>query len=130
MCPASIASALTHPASNACKPNSPYATALPRLALPFSLPRWFFRNFTRLGMSGIGTLLGIQIIPVVDPNLDTDVALRGRRLGGSIFHASAQRRQRNATQHRAFLPGHFPPPQPSPPLHAHTPAAPFPPLCD
>src|SRR5436190_1142976 len=51
--PASIDSALSHPPSRDCKPNSPNATKLPRMALPFSLPRWFLRNFTLLGICGM-----------------------------------------------------------------------------
>ena len=39
---------------SACKPYSPKATVLPRVALPFILPRWLLRNFTRLGIIGIG----------------------------------------------------------------------------
>src|SRR5262249_15901078 len=77
MAPASPASALSQPPSVACRPNSPNVTVLPRLALPFTLPRWLFRNFTRLGMSGIGRLLGVQVVPVVDPHLDADVPLGG-----------------------------------------------------
>src|SRR5215831_17532028 len=88
--PDSIASALSQPPSSACKPNSPNATALPRLALPFTLPRWLFRNFTRLGMSGIGVLLGVQVIPVIDPHFNADVPLGGGRLGKPIFHLGPQ----------------------------------------
>src|SRR5437588_655600 len=84
MRPASMASALSQPPSRACSPNSPNVTRLPRLALPFTLPRWLFRNFTRLGMSGIGRLLGVQIVPVVDPHLDADVALGGLDLDVAV----------------------------------------------
>src|SRR3954451_20922770 len=75
MRPASMASALSQPPSRACRPNSPYETVLPRVALPFTLPRWLFRNFTRLGMSGIGRLLGVQVVPVIDPDFDADMPL-------------------------------------------------------
>src|SRR5207237_10372979 len=81
MRPASMASALSQPPSSDCRPNSPKVTVLPRLALPFSVPRWLFRNFTRLGMSGIGCLLGVQVGPVVDPDLDAGLALSGFGLG-------------------------------------------------
>src|ERR1700736_1227003 len=79
--PASMASALSQPPSRACRPNSPNFTELPRWALPFTLPRWLFRNFTRLGMSGIDGLLGDQVVPVIDPHFHADVPLGGLGLG-------------------------------------------------
>src|SRR5438128_2707077 len=79
--PASIDSALSQPPSSDCKPKSPKATVLPRVALPFSRPRWLFLNFTRLGMRGIGRILPGQIVAIVDPNFDADVSLGGRGLG-------------------------------------------------
>src|SRR6516162_7196112 len=82
--PASMASALSQPPSTACKPKSPNVTVLPRLALPFILPRWLFRNFTRLGISGIGILLDVQVVAVIDPHLDANVPLGGLGLGKSI----------------------------------------------
>src|SRR5688572_24034986 len=54
--PASICRAVIHPGFWVCRPYSPNATVLPRVALPFILPRWLLRNFTRLGIMGIGHL--------------------------------------------------------------------------
>src|SRR5437588_5724720 len=89
--PASMASALSQPPSSDCKPNSPKVTVLPRLALPFTLPRWLFRNFTRLGMSGIACLLGVSVIPVIDPHLDADMALGRLGLGEAEIDFHPQR---------------------------------------
>src|SRR6187551_2178176 len=58
--PASICRAVIQAALVVCNPNSPNATVLPRVALPFILPRWLLRNFTRLGIIGIGHLLELQ----------------------------------------------------------------------
>src|SRR5262245_65607630 len=107
MRPASIASALSQPPSSDCRPKSPKVTALAREALPFTRPRWLFRNFTRLGMSAIAALLGVQIIAVVDPHLDADMALGGLGLGKTVLNFRPQRRQWNAARHRGLLPGHF-----------------------
>src|SRR5437879_2191499 len=106
MRPASMASALSQPPSTDCSPKSPKLTVLPRVALPFSLPRWLFRNFTRLGMSGIVGLL-VQVVAVIDPHLDSDIPLGRGGLGEAVFHSGSQRRQRNAAGHVALLPGHF-----------------------
>src|SRR5947209_15415970 len=84
MRPASMASALSQPPSTACRPNSPNVTVLPREALPLTLPRWLFRNFTRLGMSGMARLL-VQVVAVVDPTLDADVPLGGLGLGEAVL---------------------------------------------
>src|SRR5262245_23625923 len=59
--PASRASADSHPPSNDCRPNSPKATVLPRLALPWTRPRCVFRYFTRLGICGMGRLLRARL---------------------------------------------------------------------
>src|SRR5262245_9246675 len=107
MRPASIASALSQPPSRDCRPNSPKLTVLPRDALPFTFPRWFFRNFTRLGINGIAVLLGVQVVPVVDPHLDADVPLGGLGLGKAIFDLGAQGRERDAAIHGAFGAGHL-----------------------
>src|SRR5438105_6405508 len=121
MRPASMASALSQPPSRAWSPYSPNVTVLPRVALPFTLPRWLFRYFTRLGMSGIAVLLGVQVLPVVDPHLDADVALRGAGLGKPVLDARPQRRQRDAAGHARLLPGHFRAAQPAGQLQAHAP---------
>src|SRR5262249_21097843 len=73
--PASMHLALSQAGSKACSPNSPNSTVLPRVACPRILPRWFFRNLTRLGISAIARLLFGQVISLVDPHLDADVAL-------------------------------------------------------
>src|SRR5262245_37260060 len=117
--PASIASALSQPPSSDCKPNSPNDTALPRDALPFTFPRWLFLNFTRLGICGIAALLGVQVVSVVDPNLDADVALGGLRLGKAVIDLGSQCGQRNAAKHGLFIAGHFRAAQPAGQLHAH-----------
>src|SRR5262245_15405543 len=83
--PASMASALSQPPSRACRPYSPKVTLLPRLALPFTLPRWLFRNFTRLGICGIVVLLGVQIVPVIHPYFDADVPLGGVGFGEAVL---------------------------------------------
>src|SRR5436305_9345354 len=103
MRPASMASALSQPPSRACRPYSPKFTALPRLALPFTRPRWLFRNFTRLGMSGMGALLGVQVVAVIDPHFNADVPLGGLGLGKPVFNLRPQGGQRDAARH--VLPG-------------------------
>src|SRR5437588_7759429 len=113
MRPASMAWALSQPPSSACKPKSPNVTVLPRWALPFTLPRWLFRNFTRLGINGIAVLLGVQVVPVVDPDLDPDVPLGGLGLGEAELDARPQRGQRDAAGHAGFLPGHLGAAQPA-----------------
>src|SRR5262245_62602829 len=39
--------------SSVCKPNSPKSILRLREAVPFRLPRWDFRYFTRFGINGI-----------------------------------------------------------------------------
>src|SRR5690348_17957238 len=39
--------------SSVCRPNSPKSIRRLREAVPFRLPRWDFRYFTRLGINGI-----------------------------------------------------------------------------
>src|SRR5262245_23607277 len=106
MRPASMASALSQPPSVACSPKSPNDTVLPRLALPFILPRWLFRNFTRLGISGIG-VFSLQVVAVVHPDLDADVALGGLGLGEAVLDPRPQRGQRNAAGLGLLGAGHF-----------------------
>src|SRR3954447_9401061 len=118
MRPASVASAFSQRPSRYCRPNSPEETVFPRQALPLTLPRWLFRNFTRLGISGIGILLGGQIVPVVDPALDPDVALGGLGLGEAVFDLGPQRGQRDAAEHARLLSGHFRAAQPAGQLQA------------
>src|SRR5438477_3057031 len=52
--PASIWRAVTQAGLSACRPYSPNATVLPRVAFPLIFPRWLLRNFTRLGIKGMG----------------------------------------------------------------------------
>src|SRR5262245_48633903 len=119
MRPASIASALSQPPSRDCKPNSPKLTLLPRVALPLTTPRWLLRNFTRLGISGIAVLL-VQIIAVVDPYLDADVALGGLGFGETVVDPRPQGRQRDGAVHTAFGAGHLGTAQPAGELQTHT----------
>src|SRR3989442_14236661 len=116
--PASMASALSQPPSTDCSPKSPNDTVLPREALPFTFPRWLFRNFTRLGISGIAALL-VEIVAVIDPHFDADVPLGGLGLGKAILNACPQRRQRDAPGHALFAAGHFGAAQPAGELDAH-----------
>src|SRR4029077_785667 len=53
--------------SRADKPNSPKSILKLREAVPFRLPRWDFRYFTRFGINGINFLLRLQQarVPVV-----------------------------------------------------------------
>src|SRR5262245_48083821 len=91
MRPASMASALSQPPSRDCRPNSPKVTVLPRVALPLTFPRWLFRNFTRLGINGIGVLLGVLIVPVIDPNFVAVVPLSSLGLGKSNIDFRTER---------------------------------------
>src|SRR5262245_29979449 len=119
MRPASMASALSQPPSSDCNPNSPNETVLPRWALPFTLPRWLFRYFTRLGICGIVRLLGVQIVPVVDPDLDPDVALRGLGLAEAVLDLRPQGGQRDAALHALLAAGHFRPAEATRQLQPH-----------
>src|SRR5438128_11149043 len=49
-----------HARSSVCKPNSPKSILKLREAVPFRLPRWAFRYFTRFGINGINFLLRLQ----------------------------------------------------------------------
>src|SRR5262245_31098378 len=118
MRPASMASALSQPPSTAWRPNSPKVTALPRLALPFTLPRWLFRNFTRLGIKGIAVPFVRRIVAVVDPHLDADVPLGGLGLGKPVLDTGPQRGQRDAARHVALRPRHLGPAEPARQLDA------------
>src|SRR5437773_12146178 len=53
--------------SSVCNPNSPKSILRLREAVPFRLPRWVFRYFTRFGIKGINFLLRFQParVPVV-----------------------------------------------------------------
>src|SRR5438132_9487961 len=46
--------------SSVCKPNSPKSIVRLREAVPFRLPRWAFRYFTRFGINGITILSKLQ----------------------------------------------------------------------
>src|SRR6267143_4735474 len=46
--------------SSVCKPNSPKSILRLREAVPFRLPRWDFRYFTRFGINGINLLLRLE----------------------------------------------------------------------
>src|SRR5438034_7908082 len=105
--PASIASALSQPPSSDCRPNSPNATKLPRVALPLTFPRWFFRNFTLLGICGIAVPFVVQVVAVVDPHLDADMALRRLGLDEAVIDLGPQRRKRDTSFHGGFAERHF-----------------------
>src|SRR5438105_135891 len=107
MRPASMASALSQPPSRAWRPNSPKVTVLPRLALPFTRPRSFFRTLTRLGISAIAPLLGVLILPLINPGLDTDLPLCRVCLRKAKLDARPQSRQRNAAEHARLLASHL-----------------------
>src|SRR5262245_56885371 len=51
--------------SNVCKPNSPKSILRLREAVPFRLPRWAFRYFTRSGIIGIGVPPKLQLARAV-----------------------------------------------------------------
>src|SRR5689334_14571514 len=57
--PASICLAEIQDATSVCRPYSPNATVLPRVALPFILPRWLLRNLTRFGIFAMRTPLSV-----------------------------------------------------------------------
>src|SRR6266480_1370142 len=48
--------------SSVCNPNSPKSIRKFREAVPFRLPRWDLRYFTRLGINGINSLLRLQSV--------------------------------------------------------------------
>src|ERR1022692_1222356 len=97
------------------------------MALPRTFPRWFFRNFTLLGICGIVVPFVVQEIAVVDPNLDANMALGGDGLHEAVIDLGPQCRKRDAALHSRFAARHFgtakPARQlnldaPSPPLHS------------
>src|SRR6266850_2438541 len=77
------------------------------IASALTRPPWLFRNFTRLGMSGIGVLLGAQVVPVIDPYFDADMPLGSLGLGKPVFNLCPQGGQRNAARHVLLRPGHL-----------------------
>src|SRR6476646_11803539 len=50
-----------HARSSVCKPNSPKSILRLREAVPFRLPRWAFRYFTRFGINGIESPPKLQL---------------------------------------------------------------------
>src|SRR3989440_3419380 len=68
-----------HARSSVCKPNSPKSILRLREAVPFRLPRWAFRYFTRFGINGIETPPKLQL---------ARVAARQVRGGGSAGRSS------------------------------------------
>jgi hypothetical protein len=64
-----------------------------------------------LGISGIVVLL--EVIAVIDPDLDADVALGGLGLGEAVLDPRPQRGQRDAARHVALRPRHLRPGQPA-----------------
>src|SRR5215467_4920890 len=53
-----------HARSRVCSPNSPKSILRLREAVPFRLPRWAFRYFTRFGINGIKIPPKLQLVPV------------------------------------------------------------------
>src|SRR6188768_2535169 len=102
--PASIVWALTQPPSTACNPNSPKTTRWPRWASPFIRPLWFFRCFTRLGISAIG---GVSLErALIYPDLNAQVALSGPRLGEAVIDLRPQRGKRQRAGRGLLAPRH------------------------
>src|SRR3954470_22857202 len=88
-------------------PKSPKATKLPRVALPFTRPFWLFRYLTRLGIMAIGAALRLQIIALVDPHLDPDMALRRPGLGEAVVDPRPQRAEGDRTEVGRLRPRHL-----------------------
>src|SRR3954466_2654051 len=103
--PASMVCALIHAPCKAWRPKSPNTTRLPRCALPLIRPLWFFRCFTRLGISAIGTLLIVHAL--IHPHLHADVPLRRGSLGEAVIDLRPQRAQRQRTNSDFFATRHF-----------------------
>src|SRR6185436_7189314 len=108
--PASIVWALTQPPSTACKPYSPKTTRWPRVALPFIRPLWFFRCFTRLGISAIGLVLKHAL---VNPNLNANVALGRLGFHKTVVNLRSQGAERDRSGNCFFAAGHFGAAQPA-----------------
>src|SRR5436190_855958 len=111
---ASISLAESQPCSSDIRPKSPNDTRLPRVAGPFMIPRWDFRNFTRLGINmavflcllrrrGRFLLLLIELLALVHPALHADRSLAEDRRGRAVVDVRAQRVQRDPAQHQALL---------------------------
>src|SRR5688572_33201004 len=73
--PASSVLAGIQPGSRDCRPKSPKATVLPRVALPRITPRICLRNLTRLGMRAMRHLLaaGWTDAPVLETPADSRI---------------------------------------------------------
>src|SRR3982750_4000589 len=95
------------PGSSAWRPNSPKATKLPRVALPLTRPFWLFRYLTRLGIMGIGAALRLQVVALVDPDLDPDVALRRLGLGEAVVDPGPERAQGDRPEVGGLGPRHL-----------------------
>src|SRR5438132_5262741 len=112
-------------------PYSPKATVLPRVALPFILPRWLLRNFTLLGINGItipqfqitnslpsstplrttwanvGFQNFLAIHSAIDPALDPDRAVGRERNRVSVIDIRLKRRQGNRAGDALLAAGDF-----------------------
>src|SRR5947209_6950041 len=64
-------------------------------------------------------LLFDEVVAVVHPHLDADVALGRGRLGEAVLHLGPQGRERDAPLHAALHAGHFRAAQPAGQLHPH-----------
>src|SRR4051794_11420620 len=111
------------PGSSACKPNSPKATKLPRVALPLTRPFWLFRYLTRLGIMAIGEALRLQIVALVDPDFNADVALVRLGLGEAVIDPGPQGAQGDRPQVARLGPRHLGPAEPPGELDLDAPGA-------
>src|SRR5512138_3053883 len=109
---ASIWRAVSLPRPTAFRPKSPKLTLAPRVAKPVLRPFCSLRNFLLAGcsmfhsrflaalflFSGHRLFAAVQRVALVNPNLDTDDAVGGLRLGKAVVDLGAQGVQR----HTAF----------------------------
>src|SRR5579883_1448731 len=116
--PASMVCALIRPGSSDCKPYSPNATELPRVALPLTRPFWLFRYLTRLGIRAIAGL-HLQIVALVDPDLDSDVTLSRLGFGEAVVNPGPEGAQRDRAGGRRLGPRHLRAAQPPGELDFH-----------
>src|SRR5579885_1630806 len=116
--PASMVCALIRPGSSDCKPYSPNATELPRVALPLTRLFWLFRYSTRLGIRAIAGRQ-LQIVALVDPYLDPDVALRRLGLGEAVVDLGPEGGQGHRPGRGRLGPRHLRAAQPARELDLH-----------
>src|SRR6187551_2250031 len=101
--------------SSVCKPNSPKSILRLREAVPFRLPRWAFRYFTRFGINGIERVLlnfswlgwrrwwrdrsrrrfGWPLLFSTDPTFHTNLSVNRVGLSETVIDRRTQRVQWN-----------------------------------